>query len=276
MKNMKLLIPFKLDKPMVDKIRLDKLLQKRGMFTSREKAIEAIESRSLIVHGLPVYKASSMVDVDVYIELNQKDNYVSRGGTKLQHALEDFSINPTGWKALDIGASTGGFSDCLLRFGVSEVVALDVGVGQLDYKLRNDSRVRVLEGINFRYITREILKEKFKIITVDVSFISLDKIIPVALEYLDTEGVLLALFKPQFEVGLKEIRRGIVKNKLAVLKALINLKDYLEKGSHYLAMITPSIIKGTKGNQEYFILLKRKGDIYSSLNETYLEEVILK
>lgn len=256
------------------KIRLDKLLQKRGLFESREKAVEAIDSRLILVDGLSTYKPASLVYPDVNVEIRGPDNYVSRGGIKLEQALKDFAIIPQGWLALDVGASTGGFTECLLRQGVRKVFAVDVGLGQLHYKLRNDHRVEVLEGINFRYAKNDLISEPVNIITIDVSFISLNLILPIAEQFLDENGIIVALFKPQFEVGPKEVRRGIAKNKDAIINSLLALKRTIESKGYCILNIAPSVIKGIKGNQEYFLLIKRKTDLTNSIEESYFHEVI--
>ncbi|MBT9164400.1 MAG: 16S/23S rRNA (cytidine-2'-O)-methyltransferase TlyA [candidate division WS2 bacterium] len=256
------------------KIRLDKLLQKRGLFESREKAVKAIDSRSILVEGMSTYKPASLVCSDVKVEIRGTDSYVSRGGIKLEQALKDFAIIPQGWIALDIGASTGGFTECLLRQGVRKVFAVDVGLGQLHYKLRIDQRVDVLEGINFRYAKKDLISVPVDIITIDVSFISLNLIFPIAEQFLDENGIIIALFKPQFEVGPKEVRRGIAKNKDAIINSLLTLKRTIESKGYRILNISPSVIKGSKGNQEYFLLIKRRTDLTNSIEESYFHEVI--
>ncbi len=259
---------------MQPKIRLDKLLEKRGLFESREKAVEAIDSRLILVEGISIYKPASLVSLDVNVEIRGPEGYVSRGGIKLEQALRDFAIIPKDWLALDIGASTGGFTECLLRQGVRKVFAVDVGLGQLHYKLRNDHRIEVLEGINFRYAKKNLISEPVNIITIDVSFISLNLIFPIAEQFLEENGVILALFKPQFEVGPKEVRRGIAKNKDAIINSLLALKRTIESKGYCILNIAPSVIKGNKGNQEYFLLIKRRTDLNNSIEESYLHEVI--
>ncbi|MBT9129788.1 MAG: 16S/23S rRNA (cytidine-2'-O)-methyltransferase TlyA [candidate division WS2 bacterium] len=256
------------------KIRLDKLLEKRGLFESREKAVEAINSRLLIVEGLPTYKPASLVSPDVNVEIRGPEGYVSRGGVKLDQALKDFAITPQGWLALDIGASTGGFTECLLRQGVRKVFAVDVGLGQLHHKLRSDPRVEILEGINFRYANNDLVSELVNIITIDVSFISLNLILPIAEQFLAENGIMVALFKPQFEVGPKEVRRGVAKNKDTIINSLLALKRTIESRGCCIINIAPSVIKGSRGNQEYFLLLKRRTDLTNGIGESYLSEVI--
>jgi len=256
------------------KIRLDKLLEKRGLFESREKAVEAIDSRSIIVEGLPTYKPASLVSLDVKVEIRGPEGYVSRGGIKLEQALKDFAIIPEGWLALDIGASTGGFTECLLRQGVRKVFAVDVGLGQLHYKLRNDHRVEVLERINFRYAKNDLISEPVNIITIDVSFISLNLILPIAEQFLAENGIIVALFKPQFEVGPKEVKRGIAKNKDTIINSLLALKRTIESRGCYIINIAPSVIKGNRGNQEYFLLIKRRADLTGGIEESCISEVV--
>ena len=245
------------------KLRIDKLLVKRGLCETREKA------QALILAGKVSIKSSSgefkkitkpgtQVEEEVEVKIEEEIPYVSRGGLKLEGALRVFGIDPSGKVCLDIGASTGGFTHCLLLHGAKRVYALDVGKGQLHYKLRNDPRVIVMEKVNARYLTPEMFEELFDLITIDVSFISLTKILPVLKSLLKKEGEILALIKPQFELSPKEVKKGIVKNPLLHKKAVDKIWEFsLELGYTPLG-VAESPILGTKGNKEFFILLKTK------------------
>jgi 23S rRNA (cytidine1920-2'-O)/16S rRNA (cytidine1409-2'-O)-methyltransferase len=196
------------------KIRLDTLLVERGLAVSRERARALVLARHVRVNGVVVPKAGTAVPADADIALIQPDHpYVGRGGVKLAHALDAWAIPVAGRDALDIGASTGGFTDVLLRRGARSVVALDVGHGQLDWGLRNDARVVVLEGVNARTLTPDVLAHLVDIVTIDVSFISLRLILPAVPALLRPGADLVVLVKPQFEAGRDEVgRKGIVRD----------------------------------------------------------------
>src|SRR5262245_45559325 len=192
--------------------RLDQLLVSRGLAQSRERARALVMAGAVRVAGVPAAKAGMLVDETVDVALQQPDHpWVGRGGLKLAHALDLFEIDVQGRRALDIGASTGGFTDVLLDRGAARVVALDVGRGQLDWRLRTDPRVVSLEGVNARYLRPEHLPEDlrlFDLVTIDVSFISLSLILPVVPPVLDAEGHVVALVKPQFEAGRGDVGKG--------------------------------------------------------------------
>ncbi|MGB7490068.1 MAG: TlyA family RNA methyltransferase, partial [Thermoanaerobaculia bacterium] len=177
--------------------RLDQLLVEKGLFESRERARRAVMAGSVTVDGVPADKPGTAVPDSAHLEVvGPKEPFVSRGGRKLAYALDHFELDPTGWTCLDVGASTGGFTDCLLQRGASRVYALDVGRGQLDFKLRSDSRVVAMEGVNARYFEVESIAEPCQLVTVDVSFISLVKVVPALLPALPPGGYLLTLIKP--------------------------------------------------------------------------------
>src|SRR5689334_8669315 len=197
----------------VVKTRLDVALVERGLAASRERARALIMAGQVRVDGHVVSKASANVAAEAAIALEVPDHpYVSRGGVKLAHALDDFKIDPAGKRALDVGASTGGFTDVLLQRGAASVVALDVGHGQLDWTIRNDPRVTVIEHFNARHLTPDALPHLMDIVTIDVSFISLRHILAPVRTVLNAAADVVALVKPQFEAGRSEVRDGIIRD----------------------------------------------------------------
>ncbi len=240
------------------KLRLDKALVEKGLCKSRERARALIMEGKVLVNGHPVTKPGTFIKEEDSIELKADDiPYVSRGGLKLEGALKQFNISVAGKTCMDIGASTGGFTDCLLKHGAKRVYAVDVGYGQLDWSLRNDPRVVVIERTNIRHMERDRVPEEVDIITIDVSFISLTKVIPKALEFLKAGGEIIALVKPQFELTPQEVEKGgVIKTESKRLKAINKIKDYAESIGLLVLGITESPIKGSKGNIEYFIYLK--------------------
>ncbi|HKZ50397.1 MAG TPA: TlyA family RNA methyltransferase, partial [Dehalococcoidia bacterium] len=215
----------------------------------------AILAGSVLVGERPVAKPGTLVDEAAQLRLLASPRYVSRGGEKLEHALRVFGLDVRGLVAADIGASTGGFTDCLLQHGVARVYAVDVGYGQLHYRLRQDPRVVVLERVNVRYL-RE-LPEKVDIATVDVSFISLEKVLPVVAKLLSPAGRIVALFKPQFQARRQEVERGGVIHDPLLLATLIGRFAAWAAGQGYrLLGLTRSPLLGPAGNQEFFFLLR--------------------
>ena len=241
--------------------RLDVALVERGLTASRERARAMILAGHVRVNGEIVSKAGHPVAPDAQVSLIEPDHpYVGRGGVKLAHALDAFGVNPEGRTALDVGASTGGFTDVLLRRGASHVVALDVGHGQLDWRLRNDRRVTVLERVNARMLTDEQLPVEwraFGIITMDVSFISVRQVLPPMVPLLAPLGDLIVLVKPQFEAGRSEVGKGGIIHEAAVhtrvLEEVTRAADAL--GLTRLAL-TESPITGAEGNREFFLHLR--------------------
>lgn len=242
------------------KTRLDLLLVARGLAPTRERARALILAGDVQVEGLPVTKAGTAVDEAAAVVLRQPDHpWVGRGGVKLAHALDAFGLDVTGCRALDIGASTGGFTDVLLARGAARVVALDVGAGQLDWRLRTDPRVVVVDGVNARYLTPDHLpatERKFDVITIDVSFISLRHILPVLAPLLSPEGHVVALVKPQFEAGRDEVGPGGIVRDAAVQVRVI---DDVGRTAHQVGLtrlaVEPSPVTGAHGNREFFMLL---------------------
>ena len=239
------------------RLRLDVLLVERGLVASRERARALVLAGRVRVNGTPISKAGSPVPVDAVLELDEPDMpWVGRGGLKLVHALDTFHIDPSGWEALDIGASTGGFTDVLLSRGAVRVVALDVGHSQLDWKIRTDPRVVVLEHRNARELVPEWLPAPVDIVTIDVSFISLRLILPAVPAVMKPRGHVVALVKPQFEAGRDEVGRGGLVLDTAIHEAVL-LRVTEAAAACGLARVgmTPSAITGATGNQEYFLHL---------------------
>lgn len=236
--------------------RLDRLLVEKGIIESREKARAVILEGNVLVDGRIVDKPGSIVKAEASLQVLKKMPYVSRGGLKLEGALKGFNIDPAGKIAMDVGASTGGFTDCLLQHGAKKVYAIDVGYGQLNWRLRNDRRVILLERTNIRYLERSAIKDQIDIATIDVSFISLLKVIPKVLEFLRPGGEIIALIKPQFEVGRKDVNKGVVRDEGKRLKAVEMIKNKSEETGLHVKGVMVSPLVGPKGNIEYFIYLQ--------------------
>jgi len=246
--------------------RLDSLLVERGLAASRDRARALILAGEVRVNGQPATKAGSQVPNDAIVTLTARDHpYVGRGGLKLAHALDEFHIDVSGCAALDIGASTGGFTDVLLQRGAARVVALDVGHGQLDWKIRSDPRVVVLERVNARHLTPDQLPSdlrRFDIITIDVSFISLRHILPVVRPLLRPGAPVIALVKPQFEAGRAEVARGGIVHDYAVRARVV---EEVVAAANALGLerrgLTDSPIAGMEGNREFLLHLRLRTDI---------------
>jgi len=235
------------------KVRLDKLLMDRGLAETRSKALALVMSGSVSVDGRVVTKAGSDVSDDAAIALKELMPYVGRGALKLQAALDAFAVDPAGKVAVDVGASTGGFTDLMLKRGAVRVYALDVGHGQLHYRLRHDPRVISLEGVNVRYLDPALIPEACDIATCDVSFISLKLIIPPLLKVLKPAAELIALIKPQFEAGRNAVKKGIVRDAAAIEEVLKDMEVFMRSLDLAVTGALPSPIKGAKGNQEYLM-----------------------
>jgi 23S rRNA (cytidine1920-2'-O)/16S rRNA (cytidine1409-2'-O)-methyltransferase len=240
------------------KQRLDTLLVARGSFESREKAQRAIMAGEVIVGDHRVDKPGTQVAGDAQITVKGGLRYVGRGGLKMEAALGAFGIDPTGAVCLDIGASTGGFTDCLLQRGAAKVYAIDVGHSQLDWKIRSDPRVVVREKLNARYLTRADIPDAPSICVIDVSFISLTLILPPAFELVTPTGVIVALVKPQFELGKHEVGKGgIVRDPAAHESAVGKIRDFVTGplGRKWEAVIESPILGG-EGNKEFLACLR--------------------
>lgn len=242
------------------KIRLDELLMQKGLFESRAKAQASIIAGLILIDNQKMEKPGIKVEDTAEVRvLGDACPYVSRGGTKLEKALDDFKVDAAGLTAADIGAGTGGFTDCLLKRGAKKVFAIDVGYGQIDWKLRNDPRIVVIERKNARELTLDELKEKVDLIVMDVSFISILKILPALLNILKDNGTVVTLIKPQFEAGRGEVPRGgVIRDKNTLKKVLENIRSGIaDIGYNYIGE-TQSPITGREGNVEFFMCLKRK------------------
>jgi 23S rRNA (cytidine1920-2'-O)/16S rRNA (cytidine1409-2'-O)-methyltransferase len=241
----------------MSKVRLDALLVDRRLAPTRERARALILAGQVKVAGRMASKAGTAVDTDAAVELLAPDHpYVGRGGLKLAHALDTFGIRVTGRTALDIGASTGGFTDVLLQRGADMVVALDVGHGQLDWRLRNDPRVVVVERFNARRLTPEALPSLMDIVCIDVSFISLKQILPVVPPLLRPGADVIALVKPQFEAGRAEVRSGVIRNDAIRMRVIEEVREKAAAIGLTPAGMTPSPITGQKGNVEFLLHLR--------------------
>ena len=241
--------------------RLDLELVERGLFESREKAKRAIMAGTVQVNEQTARKPSDTVRPGDRLSLLAPEKFVSRGGLKLEHALDHFKINVAGQTAIDLGASTGGFTDCLLQRGAAKVFAIDVGHGQLAWKLRNDPRVVVMEKLNARFLSREQIPQLVDLCVIDVSFISLTLILPRAFELITQDGMILALIKPQFELQRKDVGRGGIVGEPALHeKAQQKIAKFVEEANYHVAGLVPSTITGTDGNQEFFICIRKRSD----------------
>jgi 23S rRNA (cytidine1920-2'-O)/16S rRNA (cytidine1409-2'-O)-methyltransferase len=239
------------------KIRLDRLLVERGLASARERARALILAGQVLVNGMPVVKVGALVPTEAGITLKSPDMpYVSRGGLKLAAALEHFEVEVTGKVALDVGASTGGFTDCLLQHGAARVYGVDVGYGQLAWRLRQDSRVVVWERTNIRHLPREAIPEEMDLVVADVSFISLKLVLPKILEFLRPGGAILALVKPQFEVGKGQVGKGgVVRDRQLQLQVVREIQNCAQSLGLSVLGVIPAPILGPKGNQEYLMYL---------------------
>jgi 23S rRNA (cytidine1920-2'-O)/16S rRNA (cytidine1409-2'-O)-methyltransferase len=236
------------------RVRLDQLVVERGLAPSRERARALILAGQVTVDDHPATKAGTAVDDHAAVALLAPDHpYAGRGGLKLAHALDTFQIDARGRDCLDIGASTGGFTDVLLQRGAARVVALDVGHGQLDWKLRNDARVEVMERFNARYLTLQDLPGPVDLVTIDVSFISLRQILPPVTSVLRPGGDLVALVKPQFEAGRSEVRKGIIRDPAVHARVLEEVAAAAGEVGLSRVASTPSPITGQKGNVEFLV-----------------------
>lgn len=243
------------------KVRLDQLLLARGLAASRPRAQAMVMSGQVFVGGRRVDKAGAAVAVDAEIHLRSADHpYVSRGGVKLAGALEALAVSVGGLRCLDVGAATGGFTDCLLQRGARCVVAVDVGYGQLSSKLRSDPRVVVLERTNARSLTEEAIDGAVDLAVVDASFIGLAKLLPALARCTRAGGELLALVKPQFEVGREQATRGkgVVRDEAVRQAAVARVAEAIGDAGFAVVGQTDSVLRGPKGNREVFVLSKRR------------------
>jgi len=252
-------------KTSVGKERLDRLLVSHGLATSREVAVRTILAGGVLVEGTVVDKPARLVPIDARIEIERAAPYVSRSGEKLAAALDAFSTDPRDLVGLDVGCSTGGFTDCLLQRGIKRVYAVDVGYGLIDWKLRQDSRVILLERTNIRYVDRSLIPEPIDLAVIDVSFISLTLVLPSVVPLLREDARVVALIKPQFEVGKGQVGAGGIvrddRQRRAVTERVIECAAGL--GLHSTGSLD-SPVKGRKGNREILVSFLRGGIIASS------------
>ena len=239
------------------KDRLDILLVEKGFFATREKAKRAIMAGEIFVDGEKFNKAGRIVKSDISISVIKKETaYVSRGGEKLEKALKVFNVNVKGKRIIDVGASTGGFTDCLLKFGAQKVYCIDVGYGQLAWKLQKDSRVVIVDRTNIRYLTADKFDSLFDLATIDVSFISLDKILPAVYNLIKEKGEVVALIKPQFEAGRELVQKGGLVKKAEVHQVVIErVSNSARKIGFNVQDLNFSPLKKAPGNIEYLIYL---------------------
>lgn len=247
---------------MKNKERLDILVVENGLAKSRERAKALIMEGKVSVNGITVMKAGTPVSMDAAIVLKKDDiPFVGRGGLKLEAALDFFLIDPEGMTIMDVGCSTGGFTDCVLKRNARKVYAVDVGYGQIDWSLRQDPRVILLEKTNIRYMEKEKVPDPIDLVLIDVSFISLTKVLPKCLEFLDRQGKVLALVKPQFEVGKGMVEKGgVIKDESKRRDAVENINTFALSNGLDTIGIYESPVHGQKGNIEYFIYLRRRTD----------------
>ncbi|MGI5998664.1 MAG: TlyA family RNA methyltransferase [Lutispora sp.] len=255
-----------------DRKRLDVLLAEKGLAESREKARAIIMSGIVYVDGNKADKPGTKVDMQSNIEIRGNTlPYVSRGGLKLAKAIELFDIDLRGVVAADIGASTGGFTDCMLQNGASKVYAIDVGYGQLAWKLRSDDRVIVMERTNIRYVTPEMLQDRLDFASIDVSFISLKKVLPSVLALLKDESELVCLIKPQFEAGKDKVgKKGVVRDKDVHIQVISEICEFCQINQKLqIKGLTYSPIRGPEGNIEYLVFMQKnhKNLLYKNLDD---------
>jgi 23S rRNA (cytidine1920-2'-O)/16S rRNA (cytidine1409-2'-O)-methyltransferase len=237
---------------MTGKTRIDQLLVIRGFCESREQAQRAIMAGRVTVGGQKADKASLLVSGDAAIEVQSSEKYVGRGGFKLEAALEHFKVPVRGKSCLDVGSSTGGFTDCLLQRGAAKVYAIDVGRGQIDWKLRNDPRVIVREGVNARYLSAANIGETVEICVADVSFISLTLILPAVFALLPSAADMIVLIKPQFELSPGKVGRGgVVRDSSLHAEAIQKIRRFVEKQAKHWMGVMESPLRGREGNVEF-------------------------
>ncbi len=252
-----------MNKGLRNKIRLDCLIVDKGLVKSRARAKALIMAGRVLVNNTPVDKPGTLIAQEAQVIVKQDDNpFVSRGGLKLEKALKTIPVSVKGMTCLDIGASTGGFTDCLLQYGAKKVYAVDVGYGQFDWSLRQDLRVVVIERTNIRHMPYEVINEKVDVVVADTSFISLKVVIPSAEKFMRDNTKVLALIKPQFEAGKNNVGKGgVIKDPEIRKKVIQDLKDFFKEREYQVNQVVPSPISGPKGNIEYIIFLTFKENL---------------
>jgi len=256
------------------KERIDVLLVEKGLIKSREKAKATIMAGLVFVDNQKIDKAGDMVDVNANIFVKgDACPYVSRGGLKLEKAMNSFNISLDNKICMDIGASTGGFSDCMLKNGASKVFAVDVGYGQLAWELRTDQRVVCMERKNIRYVTREDIGETLDFASIDVSFISLTKVLPVAYELLSDVGEVVALIKPQFEAGREQVgKKGVVREPEIHREVIVKVIEFAQSIGFKIKGLSFSPIKGPEGNIEFLVYLTKEE--IENIEESVIDEIV--
>jgi 23S rRNA (cytidine1920-2'-O)/16S rRNA (cytidine1409-2'-O)-methyltransferase len=255
------------------KVRLDVALVERGLIESREKAARVILAGDVLVDGQRVDKAGALVTPGAKLDLVARPRFVSRGGDKLAHALATFAIDPRGKVAIDVGASTGGFTNCLLELGAVKVYAVEVGHGQLDAKLRADGRVVVMEKTHARNLPVDSFPESPALATIDISFISLEKVLPSVYGVLTLQGEAVVLVKPQFEVGKGQVGKGgVVRDGSHHRGVLARIARFAVLHGWHVRGVTASPLKGPKGNREFFLFLTKTGRTLPELDALIAKE----
>lgn len=262
---------------MSEKVRLDVAVFERGLAETREKAKAMIMAGSVYVNGQKALKSGVTVSADSVIEVRGNAiPYVSRGGLKLEKAIESFNLNLSDCVCMDVGASTGGFTDCMLQNGAAKVYSIDVGYGQLAWKLRTNERVINLERTNFRYVTREQVPDEIDFASVDVSFISLKLILPVLKTLLKSDGKAACLIKPQFEAGRENVsKKGVVRDKKVHISVIETITDFALENGFNLLSLDFSPIKGPEGNIEYLMYIQNASE-GENLCEVDISELVEK
>lgn len=259
----------------MQKVRVDILLLERGLVESRSQAQRLIMAGKVRINGEVILKPSTMVPTEGKIDVESRPKFVSRGGVKLEAALQFFGLDVHGAVCADVGASTGGFTDCLLQYGAKCVYAIDVGHGILHWKIRNDPRVVVMERTNARYL--HCLPETVDLTAIDVSFISLKKILPVVRGWLSSsEGDVLALIKPQFEAGKTDANRGegVIRDKKIHQRVLLEILTFAQQKGFAIRGLIPSPILGPKGNVEFFVWLKGSGQSIDNFQDLTTKAIL--
>ncbi len=243
------------------KDRIDIVITDRGLCNSREKAKTLIMAGLVTVNGEKIDKPGTKIDSEANIEIKEQNEFVSRGGYKLKKAIQIYNLDLTGKICADIGASTGGFTDCMLKNGASKIYAVDVGYGQLAWTLRNDPRVVNMERINARYLNAESIPDGLDFFSVDVAFISLSKILPAVTALMKRDGECVCLIKPQFEAGREFVgKKGVVRDKTVHLNVINNIIEVVRELGLTVKGLAYSPIKGPEGNIEYLIYAGKSGE----------------
>lgn len=258
------------------KERLDILLVKKGIFSSRERARASIMAGQIFIDGQRVDKCGEKVNENSNIDFRGETlPYVSRGGLKLEKAIKSYNIDLTGKTCFDIGASTGGFTDCMLQNGATKVFAIDVGYGQFAWKLRTDPRVVCMERTNVRYVTPEQIGQLGHFASIDVSFISLKKVIEPVVNLLEETGEVVALIKPQFEAGREKVgKRGVVKEASTHKEVIISIVNYIKEKEFKIIGLQFSPIRGPEGNIEYLVYFTKNKNYDEKFDIEYIDSVV--